>query len=169
MNIGSLWLLHCSHQGEGLWRPKGKRPNLQCSECDGGPCGSGCNICKWNTMPRPSTALIRPLLIKAHYLLVPDSELQAVGNETKIPYEEYYDFYLQYLLKHSNWAIETITLFNLDLFGSKAGKSSGLTEVEAPSAPPNPGKMTFLTIWTVLRAVSKRFQSTSDTKQAMLT
>ena len=38
-------------------------------------------------------------LLKACYLLTPDPELQAVGSETKIPYEEDYNFYLECLLK----------------------------------------------------------------------
>ena len=45
-------------------------------------------------------------LLKAHYLLTLDPEIQAVGSETKIPYKEDYDFYLERLLKCSNWAIK---------------------------------------------------------------
>ena len=45
-------------------------------------------------------------LLKAHYLLTLDPEIQAVGSETKIPYKEDYNFYLDCLLKCSNWAIK---------------------------------------------------------------
>ena len=73
-------------------------------------------------------------LLKAHYLLTPDPELQAVGSETKIPYKEDYDFYLERLLKHSNWAIETINFFNTGIFGSKKVEDTST----APTVPPAP-------------------------------
>ena len=71
---------------------------------------------------------------KVRYLLSPDSELQAVGSETKIPYEEDYDFYLEHLFKHSKWAIDTVGWFNTELFGSKK-QTNTATE---PTAPPTP-------------------------------
>ena len=68
-------------------------------------------------------------------MLTLDPELQAVGSETKIPYEEDYDFYLECLLKCSNWAIETINFFNIGIFGSKKVEdtSTALTVPPAPS------------------------------------
>ncbi|KAG9310683.1 hypothetical protein JVU11DRAFT_9278 [Chiua virens] len=73
-------------------------------------------------------------LLEARYLLTPDPKLQAVGSETKISYEADYDFYLERLLKRSDWAIKTINFFNTGIFGSK--KDSNLsTEPTVLSAP----------------------------------
>ena len=73
-------------------------------------------------------------LLKARHLLTLDPELQAVGSETKIPYKEDYDFYLECLLKHSNWAIKTINFFNTGIFGSKKVEDMSTTL----TAPPTP-------------------------------
>ncbi|KAI9568406.1 hypothetical protein HD554DRAFT_2172509 [Boletus coccyginus] len=64
-----------------------------------------------------------------------DSELQAVGSETKIPYEGDYDFYLERLHKRSTWTIKTMNFFNVEVFGANktCEKSS---ELVVPSAPP---------------------------------
>ena len=75
-------------------------------------------------------------LLKACYLLTPDPELQAVGSETKIPYEEDYNFYLERLLKCSNWAIGTINFFNTGIFGSKKVEDTSTT----PTVPPAPSR-----------------------------
>lgn len=88
------------------------------------------------------TTLTKPLL-KAHYLLTPDSELQTVGSETKIPYKADYDFYLQCLLKHSNWAIKTINFFNTGIFGSKKVDTIS-NELTVPSTPSHSWEDDFL-------------------------
>ncbi|KIK75891.1 hypothetical protein PAXRUDRAFT_171355 [Paxillus rubicundulus Ve08.2h10] len=71
---------------------------------------------------------------QAHYLLTPDTELQAVGSETKIPYEGDYDFYLKHPYKCSTWVIEMMNFFNVEVFGNnKAHEKS--SEPTVPSAP----------------------------------
>ncbi|KIK77701.1 hypothetical protein PAXRUDRAFT_17322 [Paxillus rubicundulus Ve08.2h10] len=77
--------------------------------------------------------LIALAVIFVFYLLSPDPELQIVGSETKIPYEADYDFYLEHLFKRSKWAIDTVSWFNMELFGSKQ-QTSVATEPRAPPA-----------------------------------
>ncbi|KIK73408.1 hypothetical protein PAXRUDRAFT_20887 [Paxillus rubicundulus Ve08.2h10] len=78
--------------------------------------------------------LIALAMIFVCYLLSPDPELQIVGSETKIPYEADYDFYLEHLFKRSKWAIDTVSWFNMELFGSKQ-QTSVAAEPRAPPAP----------------------------------
>ena len=78
-------------------------------------------------------SLINPFA-KVRYLLTPDTELQSVGGETKIPYEADYDFYLERLFKHSAWAIDTVDFFNTQVFSNKKEQDLS-TKQTAPSAP----------------------------------
>ncbi|KAF8837801.1 hypothetical protein BDN67DRAFT_982973 [Paxillus ammoniavirescens] len=87
--------------------------------------------------------LIALAAIFVHYLLSPDPELQIVGSETKIPYEADYDFYLEHLFKHSKWAINTVSWFNTELFGSKQ-QTNVATEPTAPPAPTHTWEDDFL-------------------------
>ncbi|KAF8835404.1 hypothetical protein BDN67DRAFT_1015591 [Paxillus ammoniavirescens] len=70
----------------------------------------------------------------AHYLLTPDTELQAVSSETKIPYEGDYDFYLERLYKRSTWVIETMNFFNIEVFGNNKAREKS-SKPTVPSAP----------------------------------
>ncbi|KIK79337.1 hypothetical protein PAXRUDRAFT_16380 [Paxillus rubicundulus Ve08.2h10] len=72
--------------------------------------------------------------IFARYLLTPDTELQAVGSEIKIPYEGDYDFYLKRLYKRSPWAIEMMNFFNVEVFGNNKAREKS-SEPTVPSAP----------------------------------
>ncbi|KIJ09893.1 hypothetical protein PAXINDRAFT_157791 [Paxillus involutus ATCC 200175] len=78
--------------------------------------------------------LVAGAAIFACYLLTPDTELQAVGSETKIPYKGDYDFYLEHLYKRSPWAIETMNFFNVKVFGNNKAREKS-SEPTVSSAP----------------------------------
>ncbi|OJA14586.1 hypothetical protein AZE42_13834, partial [Rhizopogon vesiculosus] len=60
----------------------------------------------------------------ARFLLTHDAELTATGAETKIDYQNDYDFYLERLFKGSPWAISVMEYFNKEVFNTTAAPSS---------------------------------------------
>ncbi|KAI6107001.1 hypothetical protein EDD16DRAFT_1523450 [Pisolithus croceorrhizus] len=60
------------------------------------------------------------LNLKAHFLLLADPELGAIGAVMGIPYHDNFDFYLQCLFKHSTWAIDVMDSINQEVFGMKS-------------------------------------------------
>jgi hypothetical protein len=67
-----------------------------------------------------------------------------VGSETKIPYENDYDFYLERLYKCSTWAIEMMNFFNVGVFGNNKACEIMSSESMVPSAPPRTWEDDFL-------------------------
>ncbi|KAG2030067.1 hypothetical protein BDR03DRAFT_1017568 [Suillus americanus] len=65
-----------------------------------------------------SEGMIAGAAILAHFLLTHDTELTAIGVETKIDYQKDFNFYLEHLLKGTPWVISMMEYFNKEVFNT---------------------------------------------------